>query len=239
MPLRSVAAQRARTLVRVFFDRALKWLRDDLHEKAAGSTSPLRDMTVLDGFDLAPSTRKVIERATALTMEAQGGPLTTTFLLMAMVDLGSSKAGTPLHRLHGVVTDREPYAYQGTITSYLAWYRGSNRSPEDRQSSPAPGTTMTPYVYGVLMHAQEIAQVTAASQIEDRHLVAALLTYAPDKDQIPPGAQYALTLFQPGLATVQRVVLEGVEAELAQSPAAEHVPAWRRACGLREGDSRS
>lgn len=157
----------------------------------------------LNDYDFDPAARAVVVRARGLVAEAGGGRLTTSFLLMAMVELADTDPDHPLRFLSKALLSPEPWAYRGVTAAYVGWFRGSNRPAAGKHPRPAVADTLTPYVTGTLELAGRLAADTGAGAIGPEHLLAALLGYRPgDESGIQPGAQYLLSQFEPGPAAI-------------------------------------
>lgn len=150
-------------------------------------------------YDFDPAARAVIDRARGLVAEAGGGRLTTSFLLMAMVELAEADPEHPLRFLAEAVLHPEPWAYRGVTAAYVGWFRGSNRPAAGEPPRHAVADALAPYVPGTL----DLAARLAAGAIGPEHLLAALLVYRPaDESGIQPGAQYLLSQCDPGPAAI-------------------------------------
>ncbi|MDD3449701.1 MAG: hypothetical protein PHF72_11810 [Gammaproteobacteria bacterium] len=171
----------------------------------------------LDDYDFDPAARAAIDHARGLVAGTGGGRLTTSFLLMAMVDLAESDPAHPLRFLAEAVLHPEPWAYRGVTAAYAGWFRGSNRPAAGEQPRPAVADALAPYVPGTLELARRLAAGTGAGAIGPEHLLAALLGYRPDDESgIQPGAQYLLSQCTPGPAAIAA----GLRAALGpQAPA--------------------
>lgn len=153
----------------------------------------------LHDYDFDPAARAVVDRARGLVTEAGGGRLTTSFLLMAMVEVADADPNHPLRFLAEAVLRPEPWAYRGVTAAYVGWFRGSNRPAAGEPARPAVADALAPYVPGTL----ELAARLAAGTIGPEHLLAALLVYRPaDESGIQPGAQYLLSQCGPGPAAI-------------------------------------
>lgn len=157
----------------------------------------------LNDYDFDPAARAVVDRARGLVAEAGGGRLTTSFLLMAMVELADADPDHPLRFLAEAVLRPKPWAYRGVTAAYAGWFRGSNRPAAGEPPRPAVADTLAPYVPGTLELAARLAADTGAGAIGPEHLLAALLVYRPaDESGIQPGAQYLLSQCDPGPAAI-------------------------------------
>lgn len=181
----------------------------------------------LNDYDFDPAARAIIDRARGLVAESGGGRLTTSFLLMAMVERAEADPDHPLRFLSEAVLHPEPWAYRGVTAAYVGWFRGSNRPAAGEPPRPAVADALAPYVPGTLELAARLAADTGAGAIGPEHLLAALLVYRPaDESGIQPGAQYLLSQFDPGPGAIAAGLRAALGPE-APAPLAEMLQAAR------------
>jgi hypothetical protein len=176
----------------------------------------LAPLSALDGYALDGETSAILARAGALAALSGGRRLTTSFILMALVERAAD-AAHPLHFLVPLLLEPDPCAYRGVMAAYAAWYAGDSRLAEGAASE-----MLSPYVSGVLDLAAQVARATSKrGLITPLHILAALLRYRPEGgDGIEPGAQYILGQCPPW----PDVLLAGLRRALG--PHAP--PAWMR-----------
>jgi len=157
----------------------------------------LCSVRLLEAYPLSPFCRDIFSLASERLKRVGNGRLTTSFLLLAMLELNPAARRTgPLRVLYEATERTDAEELRRVREAYISWYQRSCMRSSGGQRDNVEADSMTPYVPRVLNLALCRARAEAQDLIGVGHLLGALLTFDPGCGAVQPGIQCILSLLR-------------------------------------------